>query len=154
MNASNPSCLDQPIDISTHFRDCWNMKDARKLASVFDDDAEFVNVTGLWWHNRADIEKAHDYGFKVIFPGSELTVIDTRTKQLSDSVAVVHARMKLTGQSPKSQSRPEVRRTLFTFVLHKQYDGWTCASAHNTDIVPGTETNLIEDGTFKSVSYR
>lgn len=130
------------------------MKDAEKLVSVFDEDAEFVNVTGLWWHKRADIRKAHDYGFRVIFPDSELTIMDTRTKQLYESVAVVHAKMKLTGQTPKSQRKPEVRRTIFTFVLHKQNDGWTCAAAQNTDIVPGTETNIIEEGTFKSVSYR
>lgn len=154
MNASTPTFLNQPSDISTHFRDCWNTKDAEKLASVFDDDAEFVNVTGLWWHKRSDIEKAHDYGFRVIFPNSSLTIVETRIKQISDSAAVVHAKMKLTGQSQKSNEKPEVRRTIFTFIMHKQKAGWTCASAHNTDIVPGTETNIIEDGTFKSVSYR
>src|SRR6056297_1249717 len=154
MNASNPSCLDQPIDISTHFRDCWNMKDARKLASVFDDNAEFINVTGLWWHNRSDIEKAHDYGFKIIFPDSELNLLETRTKLISDSAAVVHVKMKLTGQSQKSKQKPQNRRTIFTFVLRKQKEGWTCASAHNTDVIPGTETNIIEGGAFKSVSYR
>lgn len=154
MNASTCTFLHQPEDISTHFMEAWNRKDAEELASVFDEDAEFVNVTGLWWHNRANIEKAHDYGFKVIFPDSELSMLETRTKRISDLVAVVHAKVKLTGQSPKSKQKPSVRRTLFTFVLRKQKRGWTCASAHNTDIVPGTETNIIEGDTFKSVSYR
>jgi|SRR6056297_351039 len=154
MTESNQTFLSHPEDISTHFSNAWNRKDSGNLASVFDEDAEFINVTGLWWHNRVDIEKAHDYGFRVIFPDSELTVIETRIKQISDSIAVVHAKMKLTGQSPKSKQKPSIRRTIFTFVLHKQREGWTCASAHNTDIVPGTETNIIEDGTFKSVSYR
>lgn len=154
MNASAQNFLHQPKDISEHFIESWNMKSAKKLASVFDEDAEFINVTGLWWHNRADIEKAHDYGFKVIFPDSELSLLYTRIKRISDSAAVVHAKMRLTGQSPKSKQKPSFRQTIFTFVLNKQKRGWTCASAHNTDIVPGTETNIIEEGTFKSVSYR
>jgi len=154
MNASAQNFLHQPGDIATHFMESWNVKDAKRLASVFDEDAEFVNVTGLWWQNRTDIEKAHDYGFKIIFPDSELSLLETRTKRISDFAAVVHAKMKLTGQSPKSKQKPSVRRTLFTFVLRKETGGWTCASAHNTDIVPGTETNIIAGGTFKSVSYR
>lgn len=154
MNASKQIFLHQPGDIAEHFMECWNIKDAKRLASVFDEDAEFVNVTGLWWHNRDDIQQAHNYGFRVIFPDSELTILETRIKQISDAVTVVHAKMKLTGQSPKSKQKPKNRRTIFTFVLHKQIEGWTCASAHNTDVVPGTETNIIEEGAFKSVSYR
>jgi uncharacterized protein (TIGR02246 family) len=154
MDKAEISILHQPEDIVAHFVDSWNKKDARKLASVFDESADFINVTGLWWHNRTDIQKAHDYGFKVIFPESELTVLDSRIKTISDTAAVVHAKMKLTGQSPKSSQKPSVRRTIFTFVLNKQGSGWTCVSAHNTDIVPGTETNIIEGNRFKSVSYR
>lgn len=146
--------MSQPENISTHFTESWNHKNAEKLVSVFDEDAEFVNVTGLWWHNREDIEKAHAYGFKVIFPDSEINLLETRTKRISDYAAVVQAKMRLTGQSPKSKQKPSARRTIFTFVLHKQKKGWTCASAHNTDIVPGTETNIIEKGAFKSISYR
>jgi len=154
MNASKQNFLHQPGDIAEHFTECWNVKDAKRLASVFDEEAEFINVTGLWWHNRSDIEKAHDYGFKIIFPDSELNLLETRTKLISDSAAVVHVKMKLTGQSPKSKQKPQNRRTIFTFVLRKQKEGWTCASAHNTDVIPGTETNIIEGGAFKSVSYR
>jgi len=154
MNTSAQTFLSSPEDISNHFMEAWNLKDAEKLASVFDEDAEFVNVTGLWWHNRTDIQKAHDYGFRIIFPDSELIVLETQTKRISSSAAVVHAKMKLLGQTSKNRKKPATRRTIFSFVLHKNKEGWTCAAAHNTDIIPGTETNIIEEGTFKSVSYR
>ena len=49
-------------------------RDPDALASLFDSDAEFVNVTGLWWHDRASIRKAHAYGLERIFSASTLTV--------------------------------------------------------------------------------
>ena len=34
-------------------------------------------------------------------------------------------------------------------------DTWLCASAHNTDVVPGMETNVInDDGTFRAANYQ
>jgi len=42
-----------------------------------------------------------------------------------------------------------------SLVVHQTPAGWRCASAHNTDVVPGSETNIIDDqGRLRSVSYR
>lgn len=30
--------------------DAWNNREPDKLALLFNADAKFVNVTGLWWH--------------------------------------------------------------------------------------------------------
>jgi uncharacterized protein (TIGR02246 family) len=48
--------INQPEDIVVSFVDAWNRRDPDALAALFDDDAEFVNVTGLWWHTRDEIE--------------------------------------------------------------------------------------------------
>jgi|SRR5690625_717557 len=150
------SLLPDPQSVATAFVEAWNRRDADQLASLFDQDAEFVNVVGLWWHNRASIRKAHAYGFEHIFSRSDLELLETRVRHLGDDVAVVHARMQLTGQSAVADSRrPGVRNNIFTFVVHRSSGGWRCAAAHNTDIVPGAETNLIDDsGRFKTANYR
>lgn len=150
------SQLPDPQSIATAFVEAWRRRDADQLATLFDENAEFVNVVGLWWHNRASIRKAHAYGFEHIFSQSDLELIETRVRYLGDDVAVVHARMQLTGQSKVSDTRhPGVRNNIFTFVVHRNGQGWRCAAAHNTDIVPGAETNLVDDsGQFKSANYR
>ena len=79
--------------------EAWNKKDPDALASLFDSHAEFVNVTGLWWHDRASIRKAHAYGLERIFNASTLAVDELRLNQLSDDVAIVHAAMTLSGQT-------------------------------------------------------
>ena len=48
-----------PDTVPSLFVEAWNRRDPGALASLFDEDAEFVNVTGLWWHDRASIRTAH-----------------------------------------------------------------------------------------------
>jgi hypothetical protein len=55
------------------------------MAALFEEDADFINVVGLWWNNCNDILKAHDYGLKVIFKDSVLSIINLKTKMLSDT---------------------------------------------------------------------
>ena len=150
------SKIDSPESIPSRFVDGWNNRDVDEMMSAFAKDAEFVNVVGLWWHNREQIHRAHDYGLKVIFNDSSLTIQKTSVKLLSETIALVHAKMRLTGQSSKdSVSNPAPRHTIFSFVVQHFNDQWLCVSAHNTDIVPGAETNIIsEKGDMKSISYR
>ena len=81
----------RPEEIPSLFVEAWNRRDPDRIASLFDQDAEFVNVTELWWHDRASIRKAHAYGLERIFNESTLTLDEVRVRQLSDGVAVVHA---------------------------------------------------------------
>lgn len=150
------SALDRPESVPLVFIEAWNRRDAETIASLFDEDAEFVNVTGLWWHTREDIRKAHAYGLERIFDHSTLRALDVRVKQLSNDIAIVHARMHLSGQTPVGNiPSPGARTNVFSFVVHRTPEGWRCASAHNTDVVPHTETNIVDDrGRLIAVSYR
>lgn len=146
---------DQPDEIPVRFAEAWNERRADKIAGLFEEDADFVNVVGIWWKTREDIRKAHDYGLRVIFNKSDLKVTKTKVRQLSDDTAVVHARMRLKGQSGHETSeQPEMRFNIFTFVARKTKAGWICVAAQNTDIVPGKETNLVKDGELAAVDYR
>jgi len=146
----------EPGEIPGLFVEAWMGRDAKMLASLFTEDAKFVNVVGLWWHNRKDIERAHAYGFENIFGESNLRIMESSVKYLNEDIAVVHARMRLKNQTQKNEVRtPSIRQNIFSFVVQKQEGSWICVSAHNTDIVPGAETNIIdEEGNFRSVNYR
>jgi uncharacterized protein (TIGR02246 family) len=146
----------RPEDIPRLFAEAWNKRDPEALASLFDSQAEFVNVTGLWWHDRVSIRKAHAYGLDRIFSASTLTVNELRVRHLSDDVAMVHASMTLSGQTAIAAiKQPGSRRTIVSFVLHRVAGRWMCASAHNTDVVPNMETNVVgDDGTFRAANYR
>ncbi len=145
-----------PESLPAAFVEAWNRRDADGIAALFDADAEFVNVTGLWWHDREAIRRAHAYGLEHIFKHSTLRIGDLRVKHLADGIAIVHARMILSGQSAAAGiAEPGTRRTVFSFVVHRTAEGWCCASAHNTDVAPGMETNVVDaDGRLRAVDYR
>jgi len=112
-----------------------------------------VNVTGLWWHGRESIRKVHAYGLKHIFERSTLHLARVKVKRLSDDIAGVHVRMRLPGQIPVSEvNTSQNRQNIFSFVVHRVPERWCCSSAHNTDVVPRIETNIMDnEGRFRSV---
>ncbi len=148
--------ISSPEELPERFVSGWNNRDVDELVSIFTDDAEFVNVVGLWWHNKKEIRNAHDYGLRVIFNTSTLKLQKTTIKTLSENIVVIHAKMRLTDQSPHGDvETPQLRQNLFSFVAQRFDNAWKCVSAHNTDIVPGAETHIVqEDGSIKAANYR
>ena len=144
----------QPQDIAARFVEAWNRKDARAIADLFTENADFVNVVGIWWQNSEEIYKAHEYGLRVIFPQSTLRLGKVKVKMLQPEIAIIHARMSLVGQTEKNGEAAQ-RQNLFLFVARKNGGEWLCESAQNTDIVIGAETNIRNaDGHLQPVNYR
>jgi hypothetical protein len=92
----------------------------------------------------------------VIFPDSTLAVVRTRVKPLAEGVVAVHALLRLTGQTAGRAVRQSgARRTVFSFVMRHAAGGWRCAAAHNTDVVPGAETQVRDEtGALRAADYR
>ena len=145
---------EMPEDIPRLFAEAWNAKDAHALASFFADDAEFVNVVGLWWHNRTDIKRAHHYGLSTFFRDSNISARLVTVRLIGEAVCIVHARWKLTGQVGKVGEALEDRFSIMVFVAERSPEGWIVQTAQNTDIIPGMETNAVSDGAMGAVDYR
>lgn len=148
-----------PKSIISGFQQAWNDHDADGIAALFVDDANFVNVTGLWWSSKTQIRKAHQYGFDNIFGDSQMTVGRTELRMLGDDHAVVHARVTITGQNTPDGEVAGDRRTVFSFVVARATDDqgpyWKAVSAHNTGVVPGgPETHVNSPAGQTAVRYR
>lgn len=145
----------QPEDIPKLFIEAWEARDAVALASLFAEDADFINVTGLHWNSREQIQKVHDYGLRVIFADSVLRLRNLTVRYLGTDAAVVHAHTELMQQTtPDGAVMSHRRKNRFVFVVQRVDDGWLCVSAQNTEVLPGAETFVIEDdGTYRAVSY-
>ncbi|MCV6586056.1 MAG: SgcJ/EcaC family oxidoreductase [Marinibacterium sp.] len=145
---------DTPEDIPRLFAKAWNARDAQALASLFVEDADFVNVVGLWWDNRDDIERAHHYGLTTFFRQTEIAARRVKVRQVSDDLAIIHTRWKLEGQLDSEGRRLDTRFAIMVFVAQRRQNGWAVLAAQNTDIVPGAETNVVRDGKMTSMDYR
>ena len=146
--------VEKPDDIPHLFAEAWNKRDATALAALFAENADFVNVVGLWWQNRSAIEKAHHYGLTTFFAESLIAVRRTKVRMIGPDAAVIHARWKLTGQIDSTGKSLEPRSAIMVFVAERVADRWIVQAAQNTDIMPGIETNAIIDGQMRSVDYR
>jgi uncharacterized protein (TIGR02246 family) len=136
-----------PADVPALFARAWNARDPDALASLFDDDAEFVHVSGRCWHDRESIRREHASRLKRIVGTSVLVPGETKVKLLSPEVAVVHARMTLSAApSVDGATAAEDRTTIVSFVVHRAGERWLCASAQHTDLIPDSETTALASG--------
>ncbi len=144
----------RPQDIAAAFAAAWDHGDAAALAALFVDDADFVNVVGLWWTRREQIRHNHAYGFERIFPGSTMTVERMRVRRLGADVAVVHALWRVEGQTGPDGAPLGERRGVLSFVTERRPEGtWLAVSAQNTDIVPGAQTHAAHGEDLRPERY-
>lgn len=148
------SPLSRPDDIVQAFIAAWHARSGAGIGALFTEDADFVNVTGLWWHGRAAIAKPHDYALKSFFARTTLRAGRIKTRMLGPDAAVVRCRLHLTGQTAPDGSPAGNRQTILTFVMTRSTRGWLAVSAQNTDVVPGKETHLRIGEDLKPVDYR
>ncbi|MGB0497569.1 MAG: SgcJ/EcaC family oxidoreductase [Rubricella sp.] len=146
--------LKDPQDVPHAFVEAWMARDAAALAALFAEDADFVNVTGLWWRDRAAIEKAYAYGLSTFFRETTLTPRRIETRRVGSDAAVVHCRFRLEGQIAPDGGVAGPRMTILSFVLERRRDGWIVVSAQNTDIVPGKETHVAGADGLTAHDYR
>lgn len=143
-----------PQEVAHGFAEAWNRGDADALAALFAADADFVNVVGLWWTRREQIRRNHAYGFTHIFPGSTMSVDRLRVRPLGEDVAVVHVRWSVEGQVDPGGDPAGERHGVLLLVTARQDDGtWLSVAAQNTDLVPGAQTHVVEEGRMRADHY-
>jgi len=129
------------------FSAAWNSHDMVAFGKLFASDADFVNVAGLWWRGRKEIQMQHAWthgaipidtpGFDAadrpyygIFKSSSLQIKSIDVRFLRKDVAVAHVRCELLGDARTANPRV----TVLTLVLTRQDGEWLIAAAHNTEI--------------------
>lgn len=143
MPTQNPSSAQSVKDVSdvkavvAELAENWNRHDITAFAALFAENADFVNVIGMHWHGRREIETKHAQTHRTIFRNSVLQIVEVKLRFLKPTIALAHARTELKGaESLREPVAPKLRRTLLTCVLMKDANRWLITAAHNTDIVP------------------
>jgi len=146
--------INAPDELPHAFAAAWMARDAGALAALCVQDADFVNVVGIWWQDRAAIAAAHDYGLTTFFRDSRLTVGRVKVRLLGADHAVVHARMRLRGQYAPDGAVAADRQNILIFVCVRTPQGWLAVAVQNTDIVPGAETLVRRGAGLVAQDYR
>lgn len=144
-----------PRDLPERFAAAWNRRDADAIAALFAEDADFVNVVGLWWRRREDIRRVHDYGLRTFFRDTRLSVRRVEIRPIGGTVAVVHFRWRIEGQYLSDGRVGGPRHGVMVLVAEERADeGWVAVAAQNTDVVPGAESLAATGGALSPADYR
>jgi uncharacterized protein (TIGR02246 family) len=114
----------------------WNSHDMRAFAGLFTDDADFVNVAGMWWKGRAEIQAKHEESHATRFKTTHLTSTGVSVRLPRADVAVIHFTWELTGQLDGEGKPVPSRRGIIQMLAVKQADGWRITAAQNTNAAP------------------
>jgi uncharacterized protein (TIGR02246 family) len=125
-----------PERIRDAFVEAWNRHDIRTLAALFADDAQFVNVLGMWWKGRDEIQRRLGANHETIFKESHLNPTGQDVYYLRPDVAIVHSTWMLTGQVDRDGEGVADREGIITLVVARGADRWQIHAFQNTDILP------------------
>jgi uncharacterized protein (TIGR02246 family) len=137
-----PAALDQrgiPMNqavqkVAEDFIDAWNRHDMRAFANLYAEDADFVNVYGMHWKGREEIETAHRASHETIFRSSKLSASRIEPRLLGADTATVHVFWDLSGLATPDGPIPD-RKGILLHVLVRNGGGWSIVASQNTDIV-------------------
>jgi uncharacterized protein (TIGR02246 family) len=134
--ASAAAEADGPEALTSGFARAWNAHDMKALASLFAEDADFVNVAGMWWKGRSEIQAKHEETHATRFKTTSLAVTSTAVRLPRPDIAVIHTSWELTGELDREGQPAPPRRGVMQMVAAKQADGWRIIAAQNTNAMP------------------
>ncbi len=112
-------------------RDAWERGDAEAYASVFSEDAQYVNAPGERVYGKKAIAESHQKIFDTFFKGTKLgRNYPSQFRQIATDVVLVESAGSVLFPGEIEQNIPP--NGLLTLVVARQDDQWRIVSFQNT----------------------
>lgn len=120
-------------NIIKHFTYAWNECEGKGSADFYDEDADFVNIFGVAFTGKDEIEARHVKIHESFLKGSIFKVIETKTRRAKSDVAITHVHWQVTEIQIPGKEEME---GIFTHTLIKNKGRWKIVATQNTLISP------------------
>ena len=107
----------------------WNKHDARSLALLFREDADFVGGSGGIFRGRSQIERLMAEEFSAPLKEWKLTNAIEDIRFLKPDIAIVNGTYEATGIGSNAQSAP--LKGLYTVIMGKERGQWVGLGARS-----------------------
>ena len=135
--------MKRPEDIARGFQDAWNTHDMEALATLFVDDATFVNRFGRYVQGVAEIVAMHAPIHSTVYRDSRLENEIIDMTPLADGLAVVHFWSRLTMGSAHPEG-PHTVDTLVLAVMVRRQESWQVKAFENVTLTdPRTGMTIL-----------
>lgn len=117
----------------------WNNHDYSDMINYSTEDCDWVNVKGMWWKGRKEVEYAHQVYHQTIFKTVVLKKNSTTIRLITKDVAIVHLSWR-TGAftTPSGNQMPE-GDDLATLVYVKKSGKWLLTAAENVNVIEASQ---------------
>jgi uncharacterized protein (TIGR02246 family) len=125
-------------DVISGYTDAWNLNEGIGFADGFTDDADFVNIYGMHFSGKAEIESRHQQILQTFLKGTTLEIISTELREVNPGLVIALVRWRVAGFGKSSIKMIGVEKILegiFTQVFINTGDQWLITASQNT-LVP------------------
>lgn len=130
LNNTDRNAIDKIVE---HFTHAWNEHEGKGSGDYYAQDADFVNIFGMAFAGKQEIETRHVKIHETFLKGSIFEVIETKVREAKPEVVIAQVYWKVTNiQKPGA----ETMKGIFTHTLVKNNGSWEIASTQNTLISP------------------
>lgn len=113
----------------------WNNHNYDDIANYATEDCDWVNVVGMWWKNRREIQYAHQVFHEGMFKNVTLTKKSVHFRAITKDVMVVHLLQRVGAYtSPSGTFYPEADN-LKLLVFVKKAEKWLLTAVENVVVV-------------------
>lgn len=116
------------------------------MATYTTPDVSWVNIVGMWWRGRAQVQQAHQQIFDTIFKGVNFTPGKATVRGIAPGVALVTLYCHVGAFYPPDgidhgANKEDEADNLLTLVLVKKPAGWLLTAAQNTVVRATAQRN-------------
>lgn len=122
--------------VAAGYEEAWNRHDMRALDALFTEDAEWVNIVGMWWRGRAAVGQAHAAFHDTMFKDVPMRLEVDSVHTLAPDVLATVATLTMGDYTTPDGRVMRDSHDRLSLVLVRRGGRWLIGHGHNTVIDP------------------
>lgn len=116
------------------FIDNWNVHDYSTMKAYTTDDVDWVNIVGMWWKGRKEVQYAHQAFHQTMFSNVALELKSSAIRFITKDVAIVHMRTHYGTFTTPDGNKMGNTDDVATLVYVKKNGKWLLTAGENVTV--------------------
>lgn len=130
-NEADKQAIEKQVDA---FMNSWNNHNFSDMKNYTTPDLDWVNVVGMYWKDRREVEFAHQYFHEHMFKTVPLTKNWVRIRFLTRDVAIAHVGARAGNYTTPSGFNVAEGDNIALMVFIKKDGQWLLTAAENVNV--------------------
>lgn len=132
LSALENSDYEEINQIIEHIANAWNDHEGQGFADDYAEDADFVNIFGMVFKGKSEIEVRHVKILQTFLKGSKFETVDFKLREVKPGLVIAHVYWKVSHVPKPNKDSSDVMKGVFTHVFVKNQDNWEITASQNT----------------------